>query len=362
MIIPLKIKDVYMAKVAVIKLEIGMRLSEDVYDDDGLLLISSDTLVQTMHIDFMKRKGVDYVYVYDQAEMEPPVPLRGLNTTLELEEKYRITTEKFKDIYKGYRLGRVPVYEEIEDVIEPLYEDMLSDETFARKVWQIHSYDDYTFDHSVRVAMISGLLSKWCGHHTKAIKNAAMAGLLHDIGKCNIPDEILNKPGALNEDEMKVMKTHSILGYILIKEMKSLPIDVQLGVLQHHEREDGTGYPNALKSSEICYVAKIVAIADVYCAMTQDRPYKKAMHPFDAMSYILEKCHSSLDFSISKTFLANVAHFYIGHKVILNDGLQGEIIMTYKDDPARPMVRVGDDYIDLRRNLKVEITNVIEES
>jgi putative nucleotidyltransferase with HDIG domain len=227
-------------------------------------------------------------------------------------------------------------------------------------MWQMHAYDDYTFDHSVRVSMISGLLAKWCGLNAGQIKDAALAGLLHDIGKCNIPDQILNKPSHLTIEEFKVMKTHAILGYILIKDIPNISFDVLQGVMQHHERMDGSGYPNGLKGPDINYLAKLVAIADVYCAMTQDRIYKAAMHPFETMSFILEKCHSSLDFSISKTFLANISHFYIGHMVSLTNGQHGEIIMTYKDDPARPLVRVGEEYLDLRRHIDLEIVSMVE--
>ena len=88
--------------------------------------------------------------------------------------------------------------------------------------------------------------------------------------------------------------------------------------------------------------------------------FRSAMHPFEAMSFILEKCHSSLDFSMSKTFLSNISHFYIGHKVELNNKQQGEIIMTYKDDPARPLIRIGEEYIDLRRHMDLEIAVMLD--
>lgn len=350
-----------MAKLNVSEIIPGMILLDDVFDESGILLIGNGTDLTQNHIDFLKRKMVMEVNVKN-IEDEPSVKIvpRPVVEATDVEEKYKTTVVKFKTIYNEFRLGRVPVYQEIDDALEPLYEAILSDDHFTRKMWQIHAYDDYTFDHSVRVSMISGLLAKWCGLDHVKIKEAALAGLLHDIGKCNIPDQILNKPSSLTVEEFKVMKTHAILGYILIKDIPNISYDVLQGVMQHHERVDGSGYPNGLKGNEINYLAKIVAVADVYCAMTQDRVYKKAMHPFEAMSFILEKCHSSLDFSMSKTFLSNISHFYIGHAVLLNNGLSGEIIMTYKDDPARPLVRVGEDYFDLRRHIDMEIVSMVE--
>ena len=343
-------------------LEPGMILLVDVFDDNHILLIGSDTVLNESHIAFLIKKGIFEVTVAtlkDSDEVVVKKPL-ALEEESDVELKYRMTIKKFKTIYTEFRLGRVPVYQEIDDALEPLYEAILNDNQFTRKMWQIHAYDDYTFDHSVRVSMIAGLLAKWCGLNNSQIKDAALAGLLHDIGKCNIPDQILNKPSALTLEEFKVMKTHAILGYILIKDIPNISYDVLLAVMQHHERVDGTGYPNGLKGNEINYLAKIVAVADVYCAMTQDRVYKRAMHPFETMSFILEKCHSSLDFSMSKTFLANISHFYIGHQVTLTNGQSGEIIMTYKDDPARPLVRVGETYLDLRRHIDLEIATLQE--
>ncbi len=351
-----------MVKREVSTLEPGMILLEDVFDENLILLIGSDTVLNESHIAFLIKKGIFEVAIAtDKVTNEVVVnkPL-AIEEESDVELKYKMTIKKFKSIYTEFRLGRVPVYQEIDDALEPLYEAILNDNQFTRKMWQIHAYDDYTFDHSVRVSMISGLLAKWCGLNNSQIKDAALAGLLHDIGKCNIPDQILNKPSALTLEEFKVMKTHAILGYILIKDIPNISYDVLLAVMQHHERVDGTGYPNGLKGNEINYLAKIVAVADVYCAMTQDRVYKKAMHPFETMSFILEKCHSSLDFSMSKTFLANISHFYIGHQVTLTNGQSGEIIMTYKDDPARPLVRVGETYLDLRRHIDLEIATLLE--
>lgn len=341
--------------------QIGMILTDDVFDENGILLVSGGTELTQYHIDFIKRYDIFEITVEDQVQQDrkPPVFDRSHLET-DVEEKYNNTINRFKNIYTEFKLGKVPVYQEIEDAIDPMYESILGDDQFTRKMWQIHAYDDYTFDHSVRVSMISGLIAKWCKLSKDKIKEAALAGLLHDIGKCNIPDQILNKPDKLTVEEFKVMKTHAVLGYILVKDIKNLTTDVLMGVLQHHERLDGTGYPEGLLGDNINYIAKVVAVADVYCAMTQDRVYKKAMHPFEAMSFILEKCHSALDFSISKTFLGNVSHFYIGSKVQLSNDLIGEIILTYKDDPARPLVRVGEEYYDLRRHMDIEIVSMTE--
>lgn len=357
-------KDGLMARLDVNKLESGMELMEDVFDDNGVVLIGVHTSLTDIHIQYLQKKGIVDVDVRIKNSSAEHTFSGDVNERLKtptaIEEKYHKTVDKFKNVYNEFKMGRFPVYEEIKDTVEPIYESILSDEVFARKMWQIHMYDDYTFDHSIRVSMISGLIAKWLQMDLKGIKDATLAGLLHDIGKCNIPDQILNKPGPLTFDEFKVIKTHATLGYILIKDIPNINYDVMLGVLQHHERMDGSGYPNGIMGNQMSYIAKIVSVADVYCAMTSDRVYSPAMHPFEVASYILEKCYSSLDFSMAKMFLANVSYFYIGDKVLLNNGQEGEIIMTYKDDPARPLVRVDDVFYDLRRNLELEIEKMLD--
>lgn len=341
------------------ELKEGMILKEDVYDSKGAVLIGTETCLEKNHIDFLKKNQIANVLA--ESKIEYDVRQLHVNQRDDLEAKYRSTVDKFKEIYTGFKLGKVPIYQELSDTIAPLYEAILNDDQFAQKMWQIKAYDGYTFEHSVRVSMISGLLAKWYGMSEEQIKNATLAGLLHDIGKCNIPDEILNKPGPLTPEEYKVIKTHATLGYILIKDIHDLNYEVLLGVLQHHERIDGTGYPNGLKSHQISDVAKVVAVSDVYCAMTANRVYKVAMHPFEVANFILEKCYSSLDLSMTKTFLGNISHYYIGHKVILNTHEEAMVVMTYKDNPSRPLVRINDDYYDLRKSTGIEIVSIIED-
>ena len=363
-----------MTKVSLVDVRVGMVLADDIYSSTGAVLIGVDTVLESSHIVFLKRKGVESISIKDEIDsvstvredVAPykkrikPAEFHYQNQKTDLQERFQTTVDKFKTIYYEFKLGRIPVFQEIEETLEPLYDAILNDQSFTSKMWQIHTYDDYTFDHSVRVSMIAGLLAKWCGYSPRVIKDASTAGLLHDIGKCNIPDEILNKPGPLTPEEYKVIKTHATLGYILIKEIPNINENVMLGVLQHHERMDGTGYPNGIKGTDTSEVAKIVAIADVYCAMTADRVYKPAFHPFEVASYILEKCYHTLDFSMSKAFLSNMAPFYIGHRVKLSNNQFGEIVMTYKDDPARPLVRVDETYYDLRKYIELEILQMYE--
>jgi len=145
----------------------------------------------------------------------------------------------------------------------------------------IEARDAYTRGHSNRVAQCSVAIGKKLGLSEKELKNIDYMALLHDIGKIGVPDNILNKPFSLTEDEYAVMKKHPTKGYDILKNFSAIP-DLHYGILYHHERYDGKGYPGGLKGEEIPFQARIIAIADTYDAMTSDRAYRKAL-PLDVV-------------------------------------------------------------------------------
>ena len=145
----------------------------------------------------------------------------------------------------------------------------------------IEARDAYTRGHSNRVAQCSVAIGKKVGMSEKELKNIDYMALLHDIGKIGVPDNILNKPFSLTEDEYAVMKKHPTKGYDILKNFSAIP-DLHYGILYHHERYDGKGYPGGLKGEEIPFQARIIAIADTYDAMTSDRAYRKAL-PLDVV-------------------------------------------------------------------------------
>lgn len=145
----------------------------------------------------------------------------------------------------------------------------------------IEARDAYTRGHSNRVAQCSVAIGKKLGMSEKELKNIDYMALLHDIGKIGVPDNILNKPFSLTEDEYAVMKKHPTKGYDILKNFSAIP-DLHYGILYHHERYDGKGYPGGLKGEEIPFQARIIAIADTYDAMTSDRAYRKAL-PLDVV-------------------------------------------------------------------------------
>jgi HD-GYP domain-containing protein (c-di-GMP phosphodiesterase class II) len=166
---------------------------------------------------------------------------------------------------------------------------------------KLSSHDPYTLQHSVGTAVNSIILGRKLGiTNEQELCDLGLAGLLHDIGKVKIKTEIINKPGPLSEDEWVIMRQHSQFGYDILKQSPQISEKTKLAVLEHHEDKNGTGYPNGLKSHQMDLYSKIVALADIFNALTTDRPYCKARSAFDAFQFIRDKLSHKVEDDIFK--------------------------------------------------------------
>jgi HD-GYP domain-containing protein (c-di-GMP phosphodiesterase class II) len=175
--------------------------------------------------------------------------------------------------------------------ITEIVDFIISDDSTTKNLLTITSYDYYTYTHSVNVGVLSILLSKLLFQNSDAhdLHELGSGFFLHDIGKVHVDPAILNKPGRLTEDEMKQMRTHPFRGYKLLHETAQLTEECRIIVMQHHERNDGTGYPKKLRGEEIHLYGRICCIADVYDALTAERSYKKKLEPFEALQLMKEQ-------------------------------------------------------------------------
>jgi len=219
--------------------------------------------------------------------------------------------------------------------------------------------DDYTFHHSLDVAVLCGVVGRWLGYKGEELKDLVLAGLLHDIGKTQIPLEILRKPGKLTPEETKIMQLHTTRGYNLVKEL-DLPAAVTYAVLQHHEREDGSGYPLQVTGDKIHPFAKLIAVIDIYDAMTCDKVYRKKVTPFEAVETITRDMYDKLDPNICAVFLNNVRDYFIGNTVLLSDGREAEVVYLGQYISSRPVVRTEDGlFIDLEQRKELSIVRLL---
>ena len=220
-------------------------------------------------------------------------------------------------------------------------------------------YDDVTYVHSINVSLICYIFAEWLHMNADEIKLATMCGLLHDVGKMLVPENIIKKPAKLTDKEYEQIKAHPVAGYKILRE-RGINEHICNAALMHHERCDGSGYPMGLKGNRIDRYAKIVAIADVYDATTSARLYRGPLCPFTVISLFENEGYAKYDPECIMTFLQNIVNTYLLNTVCLNDGTIGTIVFINKDHLSQPTIKTeAGRFIDLSQNHELKIETII---
>lgn len=222
--------------------------------------------------------------------------------------KSRLNDVLFRKEYK---------YTRITEYIARMYEGINDNPIIINALDKIKETDECTFTHSINTAFYSMFIAICMGLNERQVNNAIQAGVLHDIGKIYVPDEILNKKGSLDKEEYEIIKKHTLYGYFLLNEFGNFNLEVRRAVLFHHERIDSSGYPLSACPDHIGFISKIVAVADVYDAMTTNRVYKKGVDPTDAIKFLNTDGVKILDNEVINVFQANIPIYNFKEKYVL---------------------------------------------
>lgn len=230
---------------------------------------------------------------------------------------------------------------------------------FFDMIHNLRTIDDPIYAHSLNVAMISRMLGKWLKMTPDELDILTLAASLHDIGKFLVPAEVLNKEEKLSDEEFEMIKQHPVLGHEILKDL-DVNYHVKQAALMHHERCDGTGYPLGLKMDEIDRYAQIIAIADVYDAMTAIRKYRAPLCPFQVISEFEKDGLSKYNPKFILTFLQRIANTYQNNRVLLSDGRGAKIILLNQNHLSKPMIQLMDGTcLDLSREPGLYIKSVV---
>ena len=332
----------------------GMQMAQTVFNEYGVLIVPEDAVLDNYLIDKMKNLDIPKVNIYEHTCNEVNTKSSELITA-----KYKESINDVKEMFHDISSGKDISIEKVNSISESIAFRINENSDIITCINQIKNSDEYTYTHSVNVAMICMLIGKWMKYDIEKIKLLVQAALLHDIGKIKVPSEILNKPAKLTDVEFVEMRKHPVYGYRIVDEIVSINSEVKKSILMHHEREDGTGYPVGLKSSQINEFAKIIPIADIYDAMTSNRVYKLKDSPFEVFDFMENKVFGVLNQSVVHTFLNNIATYYIGNSVKLSTGDIGEIVYINPLHISQPIIKVGEEFIDLTIKTKIKVLELL---
>lgn len=282
---------------------------------------------------------------------------------------------KFKAFKKGFAKNVTELKGQLNDIVErnsPINVDAMlaptmkllsseGDNTFGvfDMLHNMRQFDDLTYTHSMNVALICNVFAKWLGLSNEEAKLATACGMLHDIGKLKIDDSIIKKPGKLTDAEYARIKAHPVEGYKILQH-QNINEHIKNSALMHHEKCDGTGYPLKLTADKIDSYAKLVAIVDVYDAMTSARVYRGALCPFTVIELFENEGLHKYDIVYIMTFLENVINTYIDNRVLLSDGRVGVIKWIDKNNLSKPMVQLVDQsFVELSKYKDLKITKIL---
>lgn len=321
----------------------GTLLGKAIYNDKGKILLNEGVVLENKLIKRLGKMGIHYIYVKDKKteDLEVRDPLSA-----KLKRKAMDSIEKhFREIeLETNHLSQAIVLEKttknLTNLVRELLFELKNNQDLLVLLSEVYTYDHYIFTHSLNVTMYSLAIGMKLNLPEKDLEILGLGAILHDVGKMKIPESILLKPDKLTREEFEEIKKHAEEGFQILRKIPSISLIIAHCAYQHHERLDGTGYPRGIKGNEIHYFGKIIAVADVFDAVTSNRVYRQAMLPHEGLEILYSGSGTLFDKKVIEAFRQAVAVYPVGITVELNDGRRGVVSRQNTGLSDRPVVRV----------------------
>lgn len=340
-------------------------LAKTIYDGQGRILLAKGTELHPQYIKRLQELGIWSVYIQDDLTA-------GIEIDDVVSERTRVQVmQTTKEALMKVQAGNSIESKKIREAVSNIMDEILQTQDLIVHITDIRSLLDHTFGHSVGVCILSLLTGMAIGYDQLRLKELGTGALMHDVGKAVIPKDIINSPHVLTAEEYKLVQSHAAEGFEILRKSENISSVVAHVAFQHHERFNGKGYPRQLQGHEIHEYARIVAIADVYDALTTDRPYRKRLLPHQVIDMLTDSGDTDFDSEIIKEFIRNIAPYPKGTIVLLSSGHKALVLDVKKEFPTRPKVQLLYDsqgrkmppnaVADLMAYLTVFISDVIRE-
>lgn len=347
-----------MKNVARMALENGMVIGEDVYSYKNKLLYPKDTVVDDSVVARLARYSIMCVSIMEDIDYATThfekVRLSSEFKTFEL--TYNNCMSIYRKLMKGFVEQGTPA--KMGSLME-LYVKISSRARGGEQLLDflynmLPSEDDMTYAHCLNSALIAGVFGTWLNLSKEDIYLLIQCAFFYDIGKLKLPQDLLWKSGKLTDLEFTKLKTHTMLGFDMLKD-RDMDEHVLKATLMHHERCDGSGYPSKLRSDKIDIFAKYIAIIDAYEAMTSARTYRVSLNPFQVIANFEKEGYVKFDEEILKPILSHIAATQIGFTVRLTNDVEAKVVQINEAHLTRPLLQAGDEMIDLAKELDLDI-------
>jgi HD-GYP domain-containing protein (c-di-GMP phosphodiesterase class II) len=333
---------------------IGKRMKHDILNAYGVTIVPADSVLTRESVNILINHRID-LYSLSLAEDQKPVAENSIQLGELVQQTVTITKELFESILVSRKVPLMAIRNEVLPAILQLSKNTDIFELFEA----VKAKDDYVYQHNIGVGVISTLIGRWMNLDDSELSILSLAATLHDVGKIKLPLEVLNKPGKLSEVEFQLIKKHTILGYELLKGTTGLSMRIARVALQHHERVDGKGYPLGLKKENIDVFSSIVAVADIFHAMSSRRPYHEPLSFHEIVSQMSQGRFGALDPHIISLFIENMMKRLVGKQVLLTDGREGEVVYINPHNIETPLIKLADYFLDLSLERDIHIKSII---